>query len=348
MKIKNILKDNNNAQDALKLLNDLAIKTIFIINNNSELVGTITDGDLRRGFIKGYDFKVKLSKFMKKKFHFIYKNNLNDLQKKLEFFKKNEIDFIPIINNKNKLVKILKLKDLDFKDQYSNPFIIMAGGFGKRMLPLTAKVPKPMLKVDKKPIIEHIINRAKSFGFNNFFISINYLGNQIENYFKNGKKLDVNITYLKEKSPLGTVGSLYLLKKFNITKPIILVNADVLCDINYKSFLDYHVKNNADITIATYLHRDKKEFGIIETKSNKVLEFREKPTFMLNINSGIYALNLKSIESKISRKKYIDMHNIIKPILKKKKVFSYPIYEDWHDVGTKFKLSEVRRKYKKS
>ena len=101
------------------------------------------------------------------------------------------------------------------------------------------------------------------------------------------------------------------------------------------------------MTIATYLHREKKEFGIIETKSNKVLEFKEKPTFMININSGIYILNLKCIKSKVSKKKFVDMPDLIKPILKNKKVFSYPIYEDWHDVGSKFKLAEVRRKYKK-
>ena len=190
-------------------------------------------------------------------------------------------------------------------------------------------------------MIEHIINKAKFFGFYNFYISINYLRDKIENYFQDGKKLNVNIKYLKEKNPLGTAGSLSILNKSQFIGPVIVVNGDLVTDINYESFLKYHKKNKANITIATHLEVETKDFGVLETKRQKVTNLNEKPILKTKINTGMYIVEKKIIKT-IKGNTFLNMTDLIKRNIKKKKVFSYPIYENWSDVGNIIDLKKIR------
>ena len=223
---------------------------------------------------------------------------------------------------------------------------IMAGGKGKRLRPFTQKIPKPLLPVDGKPIIERIILIAKKQGIRNFVISINYLGNKIRSYLQNGKKFDVNIKYIKEDKPLGTAGSLYHYKKTKL--PIIVCNADIISNINYKEMLEYHNKLNSYITIGAISNFEKNHYGNIIFKNNRVKNIEEKIEKKFFINSGIYVLN-PNIKNFFKKKKFLHMTDFIKmAILDKKKVHVFPIHENWYDYGIKEKyLNQKNVKFKK-
>ena len=341
---KNILIENTKIIRALKILNTTPIKIIFILNKRKELVGTITDGDLRRAFLKGFHTKDKVTKAMKKNPKFIFYHQIYNDKLIKKYFLKKGIDQLPVLNKKKKLIKILLSSEINnFKSAEKNAFVIMAGGFGKRLRPLTKNTPKPMIKVANKPIMQHILENAISQGFHNFYISVNYLKNKIERYFGDGTKFGANISYIKENKPLGTAGSLYLLKTQN-KLPIVVVNGDTVTDVNFKSLINYHKKNSSHFTIVTNLERKKRQIGVIETKSNRVVNIIEKPIVMTKINTGIYVMN-RQILKLVKKNTFLNMTDLIKKIIKnKKKVISFPIYENWEDLGTKSNLSNARKK----
>ena len=341
---KNTKKDNSKIFDALKILNTTKIKILFVLNSSGQLVGTITDGDLRRAFLKGIHTKDFLPKAMKKNPKFIFEHQIKNTKLIKKFLFKNKIEQLPVITKKKKLKKILQISEYNnLKASYKNPFIIMAGGLGKRLMPITKKIPKPMIKIANKPIIQHIIENASYNGFSNFLISVNYLKNKIKNYFEDGNKFGVKINYLEENSPLGTAGSLSLLNTKN-KLPIVVVNGDTITEVNFKNLVDYHIQHKSQFTIVTNLERKKSQVGVVETKLNKVINIIEKPLILTKINTGIYVIN-KNIIKMIKKNNYLNMTDLIKKVLKKKlKVISFPIYESWEDLGTKENLVYVKKK----
>ena len=212
----------------------------------------------------------------------------------------------------------------------------MAGGKGKRLLPLTKKIPKAMVKVFGKPMLEHIIINAKKCGFRNFIISINYIGKKIKNYFKSGSKLDIKINYIEEKKPLGTAGSLYHLKK-NENQTVLVSNCDIISDADYGDIIDYHRSNKALATMVVRRYENRNPYGVISTKGNRFLAYDEKPFSQENINAGIYVFESKVFKF-LKKDKYFDMTELFIYLeKKKKKVIVYPIYENWQDFGQKNK-----------
>ena len=323
----NIISHNSKVKIALKILNNPKINTIFLINKKNSLVGTITDGDLRRGFLKGFDLNDSANLVMKKKFKFIKKGKEISNQLTKYAFSKNKIQEIPLLDRNDKILKILNRKFIEQKSFIKkNDFIIMAGGLGKRLRPLTKKKPKAMIEVFNKPMIKHIIDSANSYGFKNFFISVNYLKKIIEDFLKDGSKFGVNINYIREKKPLGTAGSIGLIKSNN-NLPVIIVNGDTFTDVNYNSLIKYHTKAKADFTVVSCLKKEKQEIGILETNLNVVTKLNEKPLIIKKINAGIYVMS-KPILKLIKKDKYLDMTDFIKMLIKKKKrIISFPIYE---------------------
>ena len=208
----------------------------------------------------------------------------------------------------------------------------MAGGKGKRLRSLTANCPKPMLKIKGTPILEKIIQNAKKYGIINIIISINYLGNRIVNYFGNGKKLGVNIKYIKEKKYLGTAGSLYYVDRKKI-KNLIVCNGDIVSDINFFDLFNSHFKKKAAVTIASGIHKVNIPYGVLQTKNNLLKKILEKPTIDFYVNSGIYIFNT-NLFSIIKRNKFLLMTNFIEEILRKKnKINVFPLIEKWGDIG---------------
>ena len=338
MRIKNfkdhIIFSGETIRNSIVKLGKLKKQFCIVVDKKKRFKGTLTDGDIRRGLLNNFTLKDKIADIYNKRSISI-KADIND-HKIVNILEKKKIRFTPIIDNKKKIISIYHIDYENEKPQIDNIMFIMAGGIGKRLRPYTYKVPKPLLLVNKKPIIERIILIAKKQGITNFIISINYLGSKIKSYLRNGEELGVNIKYVEEKKPLGTAGSIYYLKKIN--KPIILVNADVISDINYREMLDYHKKLNSFISIGAISNLEKNHYGNIILKNNNVRKIEEKKEIKTFINSGIYVIN-PVIKKFFKKKRFLHMTDLINLVIQKhKKVKIFPIHENWLDYGIKEKF----------
>ena len=246
---------------------------------------------------------------------------------------KNDILQLPVVNKKNKIISIISSKDLTYSKQIKNPVLIMAGGFGKRLLPLTKLIPKPLLKIGNDRILDKIIKNVKKYNFKNVYISVYYLSQKITEHVRNRKNWDLKVNYIKEKKPLGTAGCLYYLKN-KIKLPLIVMNGDIITNLNLEDMLNSHSKNKSDITMALQTHKINIPFAVLETDEIKIKEIKEKPTISKKVNAGIYIINPRIIETFMHKPEFIDMPDLIKKAINhKKKVHAFPIHEDWDDVG---------------
>jgi len=329
---KTILSTNCKIRNVAKNLSDTAMQICFIKNLNNEFIGTITDGDIRRGLLKG----LKLSDNIKK----IINRNSKFVNAKCTKFKANQImknlvvRHLPIIENK-KIIGIHSLKpNFASTKLIKKTFIIMAGGKGLRLKPFTNKIPKPMIKINNKPMMEHLIVKAKNEGFHNFVIVVHHLKDKIKRYFKDGKNLGVKISYIEEKTPLGTAGGLSLLNN-KITDNFILSNADVISDIKFKDLIDFHIINSSSASVAVKVIDNKENYGLVKIKGVKVVGFDEKPLTKKFINCGVYVFSKKCLKE-IKKNQKIDMISFLKTLKRKNnKIVAFPIYENWHDLGLK-------------
>lgn len=326
--------------DAIQKIDKLITKTIVIKDKKNRFLGTITDGDIRRLLIKGYSLETKIINILKKKY--ITSSNQSSDKEIYNIMKKHSINCVPILDKKNAIQDIRYLYQFHNKT-FKNFFIIMAGGKGTRLMPLTKKIPKPMIKIQEKPILEHIILNAKNEGFENIILSINYLGKLIKKYFRNGKKFGVNISYLTESKPLGTCGSLSLIKK-KLVNPIIVCNGDLISNIKFSELMDFHNRNKADITVVTKPYETINPFGVVKLNNNRIVDIEEKPSIKSNIIVGTYVLN-SNILKFLKKNKKIDMTDFLKNLSKKnKKILTFPLYESWADIGNPKDLANAERK----
>ena len=325
----------NTLRDAINSLDKTELKICFVIDKNKKLIGSITDGDIRRGLIKNLSVDDKIKRIVNK--NPIYVNQNMSYQAAKLIMKSNQILQIPVINKKKQIMDI-HLWDNTDKEVIKNSIVIMAGGFGKRLRPLTLKTPKPMLKISNKPLLEFVILNAKNNGFKNFIICTHYKHKQISNYFKDGKNLGVSIKYLKENKPLGTAGSI---KRIKSNHPLVVINGDVVSNINFKNLLDYHNKNKSYATMVVRNYEQINPFGVVKLTNNKIISLEEKKTEKTSINAGIYVLN-NNVKKIISG--YTDMTDLfIELIKRKKKVLAFPLHENWLDIGTKQTLKKLRK-----
>ena len=339
-----LLSEKATIHDAIKNLDDSKLKIILVTSSDSSFVGTITDGDIRRGLLKGLSLSDGVSLVVKKDSISVSE----DMQLELvnQIMKLNQISQIPTIDSKSRVVGLYEwsASNSGIKTR-ENLMIIMAGGIGKRLRPYTDNCPKPMLLVHNKPIIEHIILNAKSEGFNKFIISINYLGTMIEEYFGKGENLGVEIDYIREKKPLGTSGALGLIDS-KLNKDFIVTNGDVISDINYGDVLDFHCKNSSIATMAVRQHELHNPYGVVQLDGEDIVGFEEKPVARSNINAGIYALSPKVIDF-IEKNVYSDMPNLFENLrLQKKPIKAYFTHENWIDIGRPRDLNEANLKEK--
>ncbi|MDB9807964.1 sugar phosphate nucleotidyltransferase [Candidatus Pelagibacter sp.] len=337
MKIKNfnqyIISSEETVKKAVIKLGKLKKQFCIVVDKKNKYVGTLTDGDIRRSLLLNFTLKNKIEDVCNTKSYFVRKEiTENKIQ---EIFKLKEVPFLPIVSKLKKIIGIHYLSNYKSLDTIENEMLIMAGGKGKRLRPFTNKIPKPLLPVNGKPIIERIILIAKKQGIKNFVISVNYLGNKIKSYLKNGKKFNVNIRYINEDRPLGTAGSLYYFK--NSKLPFIVSNADIISNINYREMLEYHKKLKSYITIGAISNFEKNHYGNIIFKKNRVQRIEEKVEKKSFINSGIYVVN-PNINQFFKSKKFFHMTEFIESaIFKKKKIHLFPIHEYWYDYGIKDK-----------
>jgi len=336
-----IINENSSIKDAIENLNKCGIKIVLIIDESAKFLGTLSDGDIRRGLLKGMTLDSSIKDIIFKKPVFV--NNDTSREAVLKLMVDNKIQQVPIVDYSGYVNGLYLWDDFNDAASHSNYFVIMAGGKGSRLHPHTENCPKPMLDVGGRPILEHIILKAKNSGFTNFIICVNFLGKVIEGYFGNGSRLDINIQYIYEKEPLGTAGSLYHLKFFT-DQPFVLTNGDVLTDINYSKLLDFHLNHHAFLTVAIKSHEWQNPFGVVEINGLEIVAFKEKPIYFSYINAGVYVLSRGSVEC-LEEDKYCDLPELISKIkLKKNKVIAYPIHEPWLDIGNPSDLQLARNK----
>ena len=336
---KAILQDNAILQDAIINLDKVAIKIVLVVNDEGVLQGTISDGDIRRGLLRGLNLNSTIESI-------IHHNPLvvteeigrEDVRKLMVA---NKILQIPVVDDLHHIVGLYLWDEIAIPLVRPNLMIIMAGGKGTRLLPHTENCPKPMLTVSGKPMLEHIIERAKSQGFSHFVLAIHYLGYVIEDYFGNGDRIDVRIDYLREQNPLGTAGALSL---FNSRPdvPFVVTNGDVLTDIHYGELLDFHINHQALATMAVRVYEWQNPFGVVQTTGVDITGFEEKPVHRSYINAGVYALGSDVLDY-LDADSHCDMPTLFERLqMNAKRTVAFPIHEPWLDVGRPDDLVSAR------
>lgn len=302
--------------------------TLFVVNQNNKMTGTLTDGDIRRGLMKGLTMNTLVCEFMERKFSFVdaFNPDINVIKRN----KANGIKLLPSLTSDGKIKNVFDLVRL--KSVLPLECIIMAGGRGERLRPLTDKTPKPMLKLGGKPIIEHNIDRLIEYGIEKIYISIKYLGEQIKEFFGDGSKKGISIEYIEEEKYLGTGGALKLVERFN-SKNILVMNSDLFTDIDFEDLYLNTIETNAEIGIASIPYTVNIPYAIFEKDGNRVLSFKEKPNNTHYANAGIYILK-REIVDYIPVDEFYNITDLIQNVLDRGGVvIQNPIYGYWIDIG---------------
>lgn len=327
---KHIINQNDSVREALVKLDKLGNDAIlFVVDEKNKLLGSLTDGDLRRGFIRGLGFENNLIEFVQSNPKFIQENEYN--LESLEEYKKNFIKVLPIINDSGVIVDIFNFRTTS--TLIPADAVLMAGGEGKRLRPLTETTPKPLLKVGGKPIIEYNIDRLKNVGIKNIHLSVNYLAEQLVDYFGDGNDRTLNINYVKEDKPLGTIGSILLVDNFE-HEDIIVMNSDLLTNIDYADFFKMFKESEADMAVAATSYHVDVPYAVLEVnESNAVKSLKEKPRYTYYSNAGIYILK-KDILKMIPKDQFFDITDLMDRLLEMNlKLVTYPINGYWLDIG---------------
>lgn len=317
-------------RDAIENLDRSSLQISLVVSPAGELLGTVTDGDIRRALIKGTALDASIVDVMNKRPLVVPPK----LGKKavLQLMQANKILQLPEVDEQGQVCGLHLLENIVAPPALANTLVIMAGGKGTRLRPLTQNCPKPMLPVGGKPMLEHILLRARAEGIRHIVLAINYLGEMIEDYFGDGRAWQLQIRYLREKDALGTAGALSMLDEPQ-TAPILVCNGDVLTDIHYTDFLDFHEKNGALATMAVKQHEWRNPFGVVRTEGVDIISFDEKPITRCHVNAGIYALSPEAMQY-LRPNSACDMPGLFEKIQADGgKIIAYPMHEPWLDVG---------------
>jgi dTDP-glucose pyrophosphorylase len=315
--------------DALVQLNLLAMDAVlFVVDDEGRLKGSLTDGDVRRALIRGVavdnivdDIIMAQPRFLRKEAY--------DIETVIEY-RNNNFKIIPIVDADFRIINVINFRVI--KSYLPVDVVVMAGGRGQRLKPLTDTVPKPMLKVGDKPIIEHTVERLASYGIRNFWISVNYLAEQIEAHFGDGAEFGLEIKYVKEHTPLGTLGSVSLIRDF-VHDYVLVTNSDVLTNLDYEHFFLEFIKSGAELAVATIPYHVDIPYAVLETANGHVVDFKEKPTYTYYSNGGIYLIK-REILDLLPYNEFYNATDLMEHLLSgTHKVISYPLNNYWLDIG---------------
>lgn len=324
-----LLLDKSTIRQALIQLDLLASDAIlFIVDDEDRLIGALTDGDVRRGLIKGINIDDEVNSIIQEKPRFIKKGE-EDIQKIIEY-REGHFKILPVLDKSNKVVNVVNFSNV--RSYLPIDAVIMAGGKGTRLRPLTETTPKPLLKVGDKPIMEHNIDRLALYGIDDFWISVKYLGEQIESYFGNGKNKNAKIDYVWEDEPLGTIGAVSKITKFGHDY-ILITNSDILTNLDYESFFLDFLEQEADLSVVTIPYQVNIPYAVLETSNGQIHNFKEKPTYTYYSNGGIYLIK-RSLLELLPSNTFFNATDLMEKLIKNDyKVISYPLAGYWLDVG---------------
>lgn len=327
---KTLLSIDATLKEAISNLDESAVQIVLVVSVQETLVGTLTDGDIRRGLLRGLDLNSPIESIVHREAMVVPPQMNRDMV--LDLMQANVINALPVVDESRRVLGLHLLNDLLAPVHRPNLMVIMAGGQGTRLRPHTENCPKPLLPVGGKPMLEHIILRAKAEGFQHFIVAIHYLGQMIEDYFGDGSHWQVKIDYLRENSPLGTAGALGLLEP-HPEMPFLVTNGDVLTDIRYGELLDFHCHHGAAATMAVRLHEWQHPFGVVRIQGVDIIGFEEKPISRSHINAGIYVLEPSALDL-LNRSEHCDMPKLFSRLQESAaRTIVYPMHEPWLDVG---------------
>jgi len=337
-----LLHKNSTIKEALEVIDKGAMRIAIVLDEDEKVVGTLSDGDIRRGLLNGLILDSSIESLYFKEPTLANINDSKELivQKAI----RKQIYQIPIVDDAGRLVKIEELSNLLKTSAKSNRVILMAGGLGTRLRPLTQDVPKPLLKVGNKPILETIIENFAKYGFVNITISVNYKAEMIKEYFGDGANLGVNIEYIEETKRLGTAGALSLMKE-RPQEPFFVMNADLLTNVNFEHLLEYHLENNSIATMCVREYDFQVPYGVVNVKDGKILSIEEKPVHKFFVSAGIYMLSPDCI-SHIPENEFYDMPTLFeKLIAMNENTVSFPLREYWLDIGRMEEYEKAKQEY---
>lgn len=316
---------------AISLMDKVEKKLLVVCNDSKQIVGTISDGDIRRGILRGVSLDASVSNVLKDSPHIMVEGA--DAECFAKLMQDEMIFYVPVVNKKNQFIRLLSLEDLlgGIHNDYS--VFILAGGLGSRLKELTKHVPKPMLPINEKPMVERLIVDLKAQGITKFYLSVNYLKDVIKAYFGDGNSLGVSIEYVEETQRLGTAGPLSLLSGRLSEQGLIVVNADVCTSIDYHAVIRYHKFSNNVMTVCAKNKEMEVPYGVINFQEDSLISVVEKPVSTYFINAGIYLIE-NTILSKLEYNQYEDMPDFINKVKQSgERVGIYPLHEQWFDVG---------------
>lgn len=311
------------------MLDTLASDAIlFVVDDSDILIGSLTDGDVRRGLMKGLGTSNLVDEIIQPNPRYIVKNNYS-IEHIIQY-RKDSYKIIPVTDSSLKVINVINFSYM--RSYLPVDAMIMAGGRGSRLRPLTDEIPKPLLKVGNKPIMEHNLDRLRKFGVDDFWVSVHYKGEQIEAYFGNGADRQVNIEYVWENKPMGTIGAVSSIDNFK-HQYLLVTNSDLLTNMDYEDFFLNFIDNDADMAVATIPYSVDVPYAVMETSNNHVLSFREKPTYTYYSNAGIYLIK-KELLQMIPKDSFYNSTDLMQQVIEKGlKLVSYPLRSYWLDIG---------------
>ena len=319
-------------QQAIRNLNETALQIVLVVSSEGALLGTLTDGDIRRGLLNGMDLNSSIEAIIHRE-PLVAPPQL-ERGMALQLMQANKVRQLPIVDENRRVIGLHLWDELMVSVPRPNLMVIMAGGQGNRLRPYSEKCPKPLLQVGGKPMLQHIIERAQAEGFQRFRLAIHYLGHMIEDYFEDGSRWGVQIEYLREQTPLGTAGGLALIDPRPETA-LVVSNGDVLTDIHYGELLDFHHHHGASATMAVRVHEWQHPFGVVRTNGVDIVGFEEKPVARSHINAGIYVLEPGALDA-LNAGEPCDMPALFTRLQERTaRTIVYPMHEPWLDVGRK-------------
>jgi len=325
-----LLKPTSRIREALKIIDSGAIQIALVIDENEKLLGTLTDGDIRRGLLDGLTLESSVKTII---FTTPRVCKIDDTKEKIiEIALSKKLHQIPIVDNDGKLVGIEEVDELLKPKTQTNKVVLMVGGLGTRLRPLTDNTPKPMLKVGNKPILETIIGNFKKYGFVNIVLCVSYKAEIIEDYFKDGSEFGVNIEYVHENKRMGTAGALSLVRE-KLNEPFFVMNGDLLTNINFENMMQYHLQNSSVATMGVRDYDFQVPYGVVNVDGTNILSIEEKPVHKFFVSGGIYILS-SDVLGYIPDDEFYDMPTLFEKVIEDKmKSISFPIHEYWLDIG---------------
>ena len=342
--IENIkLRQNATIKEALEIIDSGAMQIALVVDDNDKLLGTLTDGDIRRGILMGLDLDSSIETIVFKEPAVAKISSTKEEILKIALSKK--LHQIPIVDDNGIVLDLKEIEELVEPKIKTNRVILMVGGLGTRLRPLTQDMPKPMLKVGNKPILQTIVEKFAEYGFVNITMCVNFNASIIRDYFGDGKEFGVNIDYVLEQKRMGTAGALSLLKE-RPSEPFFVMNGDLLTNVNFEHIFNYHMLNKATATMCVREYDYEVPYGVVKMNDNKITAIAEKPVQKFFVSAGIYMLSPEILDL-IPKNEFYDMPALFEKLIKlSKNVISFPIREYWLDIGRMEEYQRANEEYK--